>query len=129
MMQLDAVNHYRHALDHYFTLTLNEPFLQNSSIGTPYQKWAYFTNEDFGMLSFAIHNLLRYTSRLVHETEGMALRHSCSRCDRQARTRTGRLETYPTGRLERQTLAQGADAPRSPAGSTPSCARMSAGVE
>ncbi len=74
MMQVDAINHYRYALEHYFPLTLNESFLQNSSLGTPYQKWAYFTNEDFGMLSFAVHNLMRYTSRLVHETEFVALR-------------------------------------------------------
>ena len=75
MMQVDVLNHYRYALTHYFTLTLREPFLQNSSLGTPYQKWAFFVNEDFGMLSFAIHNLLRYTSRLVHETQ-------CPRVDR-----------------------------------------------
>jgi hypothetical protein len=68
MMQVDVVNHYRHALTHYFTLPLSERFLQNSSLGTPYQKWAYFVNEDFALLSFAVHNLLRYTSRLVHET-------------------------------------------------------------
>jgi hypothetical protein len=73
MMQMDVINHYRHALNHYFTLTLSEEYLQNSSLGTPYQKWAYFTNEDFGELSFAIHNLLRYTSRLVHESELLAL--------------------------------------------------------
>lgn len=76
MMQMDVINHYRYALEHYFTLTLDEPFLQNSSIGTPYQKWAYFTNHDFEMLSFAIHNLLRYTSRLVHETECVAMKES-----------------------------------------------------
>jgi hypothetical protein len=69
LMQRDVINHYNYALDHYFTLTLHEPFWRNSSIGPPYQKWAYFTNEDFGLLSFTIHNLLRYTSRLVHETE------------------------------------------------------------
>lgn len=69
MMQVDVINHYRHAVEHYLTVPLDAPFLQKSSIGTPYQKWAYFTNEDFEMLSFAIHNLLRYTSRLVHETE------------------------------------------------------------
>ena len=73
MMQMDVINHYRHALDHYFTLTLDEPFLQNSSLGTPYQKWAYFTNENFARLSFSIHNLLRYTSRLVHETACAAM--------------------------------------------------------
>jgi hypothetical protein len=68
MMQVDVLNHYRYALTHYFTLTLSEPYLQNSSLGTPYQKWAFFVNKNFDMLSFAIHNLLRYTSRLVHET-------------------------------------------------------------
>jgi hypothetical protein len=74
MMQVDVINHYRYALDHYLTLTLDESFLQNSSIGPPYRKWAHFTNEDFGMLALAINNLLRYTSRLIHETECHALR-------------------------------------------------------
>jgi hypothetical protein len=69
MMQVDVLNHYRYALTHYLTLTLSEPYLQNSSLGTPYQKWAFFVNKNFEMLSFAIHNLLRYTSRLVHETQ------------------------------------------------------------
>lgn len=69
MMQVDVLNHYRYALTHYFSLTLSEPYLQSSSLGTPYQKWAFFVNKDFDMLSFAVHNLLRYTSRLVHETQ------------------------------------------------------------
>jgi hypothetical protein len=69
MMQVDVINHYHYALEHYLTVALDEPFLQNSSRGTPYQKWALVTNEDFETLSFAIHNLLRYTSRLIHETE------------------------------------------------------------
>ena len=73
LMQMDVINHYRHALDHYLTVPLDAPFLQHSSLGTPYQKWAYFTNQDFGMLSFAVHNLLRYTSRLFHESEHAAL--------------------------------------------------------
>jgi hypothetical protein len=59
LMQMDVINHYRYALDHYLTVPLDAPFLQNSSLGTPYQKWAHFTNEDFGLLSFAVHNLLR----------------------------------------------------------------------
>ncbi|XXX72942.1 hypothetical protein WMF30_35370 [Sorangium sp. So ce134] len=46
----DLVNAAEHALSHYFPLTLAEPFLQNSSLGSPYQKWAIFTNEDFSML-------------------------------------------------------------------------------
>lgn len=36
-----------HAIIHYFTLTLSEPFLQNSQHGSPYQKWALVTNENF----------------------------------------------------------------------------------
>lgn len=66
LMQMDVINHYRHALDHYLTLLLNAPFLQNSSLGTSCQKWDHFTNEDFALLSFSVHNLLRYTSRLIH---------------------------------------------------------------
>jgi hypothetical protein len=58
---------------------LSEPYLQNSSIGTPYQKWAFFVNKNFDMLSFAIHNLLRYTSRLFHETQ-------CPHVDRDSST-------------------------------------------
>jgi hypothetical protein len=73
LMQVDVINHYRYALDHYLTVPLDATFLQNSSLGTPYQKWACFTNEDFGLLSFAIHNLLRYTSRLIHESECISL--------------------------------------------------------
>ena len=76
LMQMDVINHYRYALDHSLTVPLDAPFLQNSSLGTPYQKWAYFTNEDFGLLSFAAHNLLRYTSRLIHESEYIGLRDS-----------------------------------------------------
>lgn len=74
LMQVDVINHYRYALDHYLTVPLDAPYLQNSSLGTPYQKWAHFTNEDFALLSFAVHNLLRYTSRLVHESELLELR-------------------------------------------------------
>ncbi|MDX9980068.1 MAG: hypothetical protein RBU25_08610 [Lentisphaeria bacterium] len=73
MMQRDVINHYRYALTHYLPLRLSESFLQNSSIGTPYEKWARFTNDDFAMLSFAVTNLLRYTSRLIHETEATGL--------------------------------------------------------
>ena len=36
-----------YAIVHYFALTLNESFLQNSQHGSPYQKWALFTNENF----------------------------------------------------------------------------------
>ncbi len=74
MLQADVINGYRHALTHYLTIPLSSSFLMNSSLGTPYEKWAHFTNEDFCELSFSIHNLLRYTSRLFHETEAVSLR-------------------------------------------------------
>ena len=72
MMQVDLLNHYRYALSHDFTLALDTRSLQNSSHGTPYQKWAFFVNQDFAVFSFAAHNLLRYTSRLVHQAGCMA---------------------------------------------------------
>ena len=67
LMQSDVLNSYRYALDHYLPLSLDKPFLQKSSLGTPYQKWAKFTNDDFNALSFAIANLVRYSGRLVEE--------------------------------------------------------------
>ena len=69
MMQRDVLNHYRYGMEHYFTISLDEPYLQNSSLGSPYQKWAFFVNENHSLLSLMIRQLLRYTSRLVHETE------------------------------------------------------------
>ena len=74
LMQRDVINHYRHALTHYFPISLSAHYLQNSSIGTPFEKWRKFTNDDFGMLAFAIHNLIRYSGRLVHETLEVGLR-------------------------------------------------------
>ena len=73
LMQSDVINHYRYALTHYLPLSLDKPFLQNSSIGSPYEKWAKFTNDDFDMFSFAVTNLIRYTSRLIHESESAGL--------------------------------------------------------
>lgn len=81
MMQRDVINHYRYALKHYLTVDLSSPFLQNSSLGTPYQKWAKFTNEDFDTLFFSISNLLRYTARLLHNVveRPMTERHRSSK--------------------------------------------------
>jgi hypothetical protein len=73
MLQRDVINHYQYALTHYLCLSLEAPFLQSSSLGSPYDKWAKFTNDDFGLLAFSVHGLLRYTSRLVHETTCRAL--------------------------------------------------------
>lgn len=68
LMQQDLINHYKYAIYHYFNLTLEEHFLQNSSLGTPYQKWREITNGDFKMLFFSIKTLTRFTSRLYHES-------------------------------------------------------------
>src|SRR5262249_34225229 len=54
----DLANAAELALTHYLPLTLTEDFLQNSSIGPPYQKWAKFTNEDFHELDLALVRLL-----------------------------------------------------------------------
>jgi hypothetical protein len=54
----DVVNAAELALTHYFPLTLTESFLQNSSIGTPYQKWAKFTNEDFQKVDQCLQRLV-----------------------------------------------------------------------
>ena len=39
-----------------------------------FKKWMFFSNKNFQIVSFTVHNLLRYTSRLFHETEAIALR-------------------------------------------------------
>jgi hypothetical protein len=54
----DVVNAAGHALTHYLPLTLTESFLQNSSLGTPYQKWAKFTNEDFQKVDGCLRRLV-----------------------------------------------------------------------
>ncbi len=74
LMQCDVINHYRYALYHYMPLSLKEPFLQDSSIGTPYEKWAKFTNSDFNMLSKRVDILLRFTVRLIHEIDKARVR-------------------------------------------------------
>ncbi len=53
----DAIHRAAHALQHYFCIDLREDYLQNSSIGTPYQKWAYFTNMDFEAFDQSIRRL------------------------------------------------------------------------
>lgn len=54
----DVVNSAERALNHYFPLTLAESFLQNSSLGTPYQKWTKFTNDDFQKLDQCVRRLV-----------------------------------------------------------------------
>jgi hypothetical protein len=54
----DVVNASDLALTHYLPLTLNEEYLQNSSIGSPYQKWAKFTTEDFRDVDHTLQRLM-----------------------------------------------------------------------
>ena len=44
MMQRDVINHYRYSAR--LAISLDEPYLQNSSFGTPYQKWTKFANRN-----------------------------------------------------------------------------------
>jgi hypothetical protein len=91
MMQQDVINHYQNAFGRRFKLSLNDSSLQNSSLGTPFQKWSFFANEKFKILTLLIHNLLRYTSRLVHETE-------CRQFEKEMRfDEMKRLSNYYTG--------------------------------
>jgi hypothetical protein len=64
----DLLNACRHALTHYFPLTLNESFLQKSSHGTPYQKWAFFTNKDFQDVDECLRRFLIVCYRYYEET-------------------------------------------------------------
>lgn len=57
LMQRDVINQYRYALDHHLTVELTAPFLQNSSLGTPFQKWAKFTNDECDGLSNCMEKL------------------------------------------------------------------------
>ena len=65
--QQDVINHLDHALKHYFPISLDASYLQHSSIGSPYKKWAKFTNEDFAEFDYAFWLLMQNTSRLWHE--------------------------------------------------------------
>lgn len=65
----DILKGSEHALVHYFTLTLSEPFLQNSHIGTPYQKWADQTNQNFQRIDQHIKLLFPTFQHLAHDTE------------------------------------------------------------
>jgi hypothetical protein len=73
MLQRDVINHYRCALTRNWDVPLDAPQLQNSSLGSPYDKWRWYANDDLDQLTFAIHGLVRYTSRLFHETTAEAL--------------------------------------------------------
>jgi hypothetical protein len=63
----NVIDSTRHALNHYFTLKLNKSFLQNSHIGTPYQKWAKFTNEDFQQVDDNLKSLFPIIVQLYND--------------------------------------------------------------
>lgn len=62
----DATKAAELAMLHYLTLTLNESFLQKSHIGTPYQKWAKVTNDDFLNFDRCLKSLIPYIEDLLH---------------------------------------------------------------
>lgn len=66
----DMANAAELALSHYFPLTLSEPYLQSSSIGSPYQKWATFTNDDFGKLDECARRVVRAGWKAYEEAVG-----------------------------------------------------------
>jgi len=61
---LDDANH---ALRHYLTLTLSEHYLQNSHHGSPYKKWAYVNNDNFGRLDKDIKMLIPVIEKIHAE--------------------------------------------------------------
>lgn len=52
------------AMHHYFTLSLEERFLQNSHLGTPYQKWAHGTNDNFKRVVRQVRHLVSIIEQL-----------------------------------------------------------------
>jgi hypothetical protein len=75
----DVLNAVEYALTHYFHLTLKEPFLQNSHLGSPYQKWAKFSNDDFKTCDQCLQRLIPALFQLYDQTNDMN-----SRTDRLA---------------------------------------------
>lgn len=52
------------AIHHYFTLSLEERFLQNSHLGTPYQKWTHGTNDNFKRVVRQVRHLVSIIEQL-----------------------------------------------------------------
>jgi hypothetical protein len=48
---------FKTLLVHYLPISLDAEYLQNSSFGTPLQKWRYFTNQDFEQTTQAAKSL------------------------------------------------------------------------
>ncbi|MEI6206716.1 MAG: hypothetical protein WCP20_08040 [Desulfuromonadales bacterium] len=64
----EVVDDATHALRHYLTLTLSEPYLQNSHHGSPYKKWAYVNNDNFNRLDQHIKMLIPFIESIHAET-------------------------------------------------------------
>jgi len=63
----DVLEDADHALRHYLTLSLSEHYLQNSYHGSPYKKWAYVNNDNFGMLDKNIKLLVPFIEKIHSE--------------------------------------------------------------
>jgi hypothetical protein len=63
----DVANAAELALTHYLPLTLTEPYLQNSSLGPPYHKWALFTNDDFQIVDQCVQRLVPVAWKLYQD--------------------------------------------------------------
>jgi hypothetical protein len=64
----DIIQATDHAMHHYLTLTLSEDYLQNSSLGSPYRKWAIIFNENFERLDNLLKILFPVISNLHFES-------------------------------------------------------------
>jgi len=64
----EILKNTEHAMVHYFTLTLEEPFLQNSQHGSPYQKWALITNQNFRQVDQNVNSLGLVYDNLCSDT-------------------------------------------------------------
>jgi hypothetical protein len=72
----DLLHAAEYALTHYFPIDLSAPYLQRSSLGTPYQKWAHFTNDDYASVDVCVRALLRTTYRVWHGSNEARIDHT-----------------------------------------------------
>jgi len=61
------LNATEHAIIHYFAISLSEPFLQNSHRGSPYQKWALVTNENFQKVAQYVKSLKSFIDHFEYK--------------------------------------------------------------
>ena len=74
----DIVNSAIHVLYHYLTLTLEEDFLQNSSRGTPYQKWAIVNNNNLRNFDQKVCSLVSIIYEIYNKCDVYSLKDSCA---------------------------------------------------